>query len=267
MSWGRGTPLRSRSSLEVAARQEATHAIEAARPRGRPWEFWGGVCSTCGETRPAHEGHGGACACERRRFEELRLAYLAEHHAETAADVTEAANLPARYAGCAFDNFLEREGTGPALSGAKSWAETFTLTTQTGLLVSGSFGGGKTHLAISALRRTIDRTLVAGRYVSAGALVAAVRGGEGITWKPVEHAIAAALLVLDDFGQEAGTEFTRDVVARVVFARYEQAVPTIITTNLGPKQLGTMFGGAVESRLREMCQPLVVTASDYRRAR
>ena len=251
--------------LQQGARMYAQQQIEGQRPRAGS-EFWNSDCPECGERRSATGGdRGPACSCEGEQFARFVEAYVAERRPGCAARVIEAAGIPRRHEPCSFDSFTKRNGTADALKASQAWAEAFSLETETGLLFSGAFGAGKTHLAVAALRRAIQRTLVEGRFISAGALVSGVRSGERITWKPVEDAIGAELLVLDDFGQEAGTEFTRDIVARVIFGRYEAARPTIITTNLGPKALTETFGGAVVSRLHEMTRPLVVSATDYRR--
>ena len=49
--------------------------------------------------------------------------------------------------------------------------------------------------------------------------------------------------------------------------RYEQALPTLYTSNLPPDRLADSLGGAAVSRLYESTTQLVVTASDYRRTR
>jgi DNA replication protein DnaC len=256
------TSLWGRHGLMEGARNHAIRAIE--QDRAPEWEFWGVCCPTCSEERPAQNVYGAVCSCERKRRDELIAAFVAERLPKHVPGAIEKASIPRRYEGCTFDSFTKRNGTADALAATKAWADAFELDTERGLFLTGPFGSGKTHLAVAALRRAIQRTLVDGRYLSAGALVGAVRSGERISWAPVEDATRAELLVLDDLGQEAGTEFTRDIVARVLFGRYEAARPTIVTSNLGPKAVGNMFGGAVLSRLHEMAEPLAMTASDYR---
>lgn len=171
---------------------------------------------------------------------------------------------PSTWTEIRIDGFELRKGTEEAFTATKAWAEALTLDTDRGLSFFGEFGSGKTHLAIAALRLAIQRTLVAGKYVSAGDLVGQVRSGQGINWTPVSDAIRAELFVLDDLGMEAGTDFTREVVARVLFGRYEAARPTIITSNHGPKGITRLFGGGITSRLHEMTDTIVLKASDYR---
>lgn len=261
----------SRHWIESQGAREARYAIEERRPTEWSDEgkaFYGHECPTCHEERPEspHRHTGYLCRCEREEAARLKADYAERVHPDVALAIRERWGVARRYAGCTFDTFTARAGTEEALVGAKAWAEAFTLDSQNGLLLAGPFGSGKTHLAVAALRVAIDASLVEGRYVSAGDLVGRVRGGSGIYWTPVDDAIREELLVLDDLGQEVGTEFTRDVVARVIFGRYEAARPTIITSNHGPKGLTDIFGGAVVSRLHEMCDSLVLKASDYRTA-
>jgi len=254
--------MSARGWLRSSARD---HAYDVIAQEHRTEEPQGGPCPTCGEHRPyGHVPRGPACECDRQREGELIAEYEREHVSEFVDRVLAEADIPRRYAECSFDGFKLRKGTEEAFTATKAWAEAFTLDTDCGLSFFGEFGSGKTHLAVAALRRAIKGSLVDGKYVSAGDLVGKVRGGSGINWTPVEDAIRAELLVLDDLGMEAGTDFTRDVVARVLFGRYEAARPTIVTSNHGPAAITRLFGGGITSRLREMTDTIVLKATDYR---
>jgi DNA replication protein DnaC len=257
----------SRFQLEGEARTEAIHTLERKRPhRYSPDgpDFWGQKCDGCGVVRPPNDVFGLICECERAAATPIIENYVNEHRDALIPQILDRARIPRRYERCTFASFKERKGTEDALTVTRVWAGRFTLATETGLFLAGSFGSGKSHLATAALRTTVERTLVEARFVSAGALVSEVRSGERIDWKPVEDAIRAELLLLDDLGQEAGTEFTRDIVARVIIGRYDEARPTIITSNHGPAALTNIFGGAITSRIHEMTSTQVLNASDYR---
>ncbi len=79
-------------------------------------------------------------------------------------------------------------------------------------------------------------------------------------------------LIIDDIGEEPvsvklfGNEFFP--VISVLEYRYDNMLPTIITSNLGLNALGRpeMYGERISSRLQEMCEKLYYTQSEsYRR--
>jgi len=207
------------------------------------------------------------CKCERPERARLAEEYVQEHRAETAERMWADADIPSRYLGCGFDTFEPRPGTEKALEAVRAWVDGYSLDSERGLFLAGPFGSGKTHLAVAALHEAVTWELAHGLFVSAAGLVSKVRKGERLDWQPVELACGVDLLLLDDVGQEAGSDFTRDIVARVITSRYDESMPTIMTTNLGPQALTKALGGGVTSRIHEMCTALTLTATDYRRNR
>jgi len=104
-------------------------------------------------------------------------------------------------------------------------------------LLSGGYGIGKTHLAIAALIRYGK-----GRFVKVPDLLNEIRmvafGDRGVTsWGAGEDAAIdpyrneKGLLVLDDLGAEKDTDWTAQALYRILDARYDANLPTIITTN------------------------------------
>ncbi|MFA5413258.1 MAG: ATP-binding protein [Patescibacteria group bacterium] len=61
-----------------------------------------------------------------------------------------------------------------------------------------------------------------------------------------------AVLILDDLGVEKQTDWTQEIMDRLVNARYEQIRPTIFTSNLAFGKLGERYGDRVASRIVEM---------------
>jgi DNA replication protein DnaC len=62
------------------------------------------------------------------------------------------------------------------------------------------------------------------------------------------------LLVLDDFGAVKPTEWVYQVMYLVINYRYENLLPTVITSNLSLSELEVMFGDSrVVSRIDRMC--------------
>jgi DNA replication protein DnaC len=72
----------------------------------------------------------------------------------------------------------------------------------------------------------------------------------------VRHAMSAALLLLDDVGQEA--EFGSPAVAHAIQSRYDRVKPTLATSGLTVEQLVSRYGAGVGRRLVETAGGAVV---------
>lgn len=136
------------------------------------------------------------------------------------------------------------------------------------LLLLGATGTGKTHQAYGAIRE-LAITGVAARWgvTTSADLYAALRPRHGID-SEAEFARYrdARILLLDDLGAERKpTEFTEEINFRLINHRYENHLPTLITSNLVPKELSSRLGDRVTSRLIEMCQRVVFKGPDRRR--
>jgi DNA replication protein DnaC len=66
-----------------------------------------------------------------------------------------------------------------------------------------------------------------------------------------DYARGAAVVLLDDLGQEAQTEHARELVADVIARRHARHLMTIVTTGLTSAQIQARYGGGVLRRLTE----------------
>ena len=136
-----------------------------------------------------------------------------------------------------------------------------------GLLLKGSYGTGKTHLAVSILRETAE-VGIPGMFVVVPDLIAKMLASfeakDGKAGALVETAKSVPLLVLDDLGAENPKPWVVELVYVLINHRYEHMLPTIITTNYDGKQLDAVFGRRIVSRLTEMTVPVNIRAEDYR---
>lgn len=138
------------------------------------------------------------------------------------------------------------------------------------LLLLGPTGVGKTHTAYGAVRE-LSVSGVYARWVATTAadLYAAVRSRPGVDAETEFRRYRdAPLLLLDDLGASRSlTEFTEEVIFRLVNHRYEHHLPTLITSNLGAADLTSRLGDRVASRLAQMCQRVTLKGADQRRRR
>jgi DNA replication protein DnaC len=136
------------------------------------------------------------------------------------------------------------------------------------LLLLGPTGAGKTHQAYGAIRE-LAITGVAARWVvtTAADMYGAIRPRHGIDSETEFRRYRdARVLLVDDIGADrTPTEFVEEVNFRLINHRYEHHLPTLVTSNLLPKELADRLGDRVTSRLVEMCQRVVFEGPDRRR--
>jgi DNA replication protein DnaC len=224
---------------------------------------------------------------------------------ERASRVLSRAHIPKRYEHCDFESYVTDLADGKtwmnqhtaSLKLAKNWTETFTRdfpgASDTGLLLMGPSGVGKTHLAVAALKELIGRGH-AGLFCDYRELLKEIQGSynpasESTEMKILEPIRTVEILVLDDLGASKPSDWVRDIVGIVLNARYNEKRTTIITTNyldtpttdgeasrlpngkLIPAtredSLEQRIGSRMRSRLFEMCRTVEVSAPDFRRER
>lgn len=136
------------------------------------------------------------------------------------------------------------------------------------LLLLGPTGTGKTYQAYASIRE-LAITGVAATWVvtTAADMYAALRPRHGIDSEAEFRRYRnASVLLVDDLGAERKpTEFTEEINFRLVNWRYENHMPTLLTSNVLPKELAARLGDRVTSRLGEMCQRIVLEGPDRRR--
>lgn len=134
------------------------------------------------------------------------------------------------------------------------------------LLLVGSTGVGKSHQAYGAIRAlAVSGVGVSWLYTTAADLYGALRPRPGVDSEAVfGRYMSVDLLVLDDFGAAKTSEWNEEVNYRLINHRYEQHKPTLITSNVPPKDLRAALGERVASRLAEMATRVVLKGTDRR---
>lgn len=135
------------------------------------------------------------------------------------------------------------------------------------LLLLGPTGTGKTHQAYGLLRYLAPTGITWGWTATSSAdLYAALRPRAGVDSETEFRRFAhARLLVLDDLGAAKSSEWTEEINFRLINHRYENQLPTILTSNVLPKELLDRVGDRVSSRLIEMCDRVVIKGGDRRK--
>ena len=209
------------------------------------------------------------------------------------------AALPLRYQSCSLENYrLDFAGSNRSLVMAHLYASNFVKkypveTGTTGVLLVGSIGVGKTHLAIAMLKALILERGATGLFCDYRELLKRLQQtysqrGDGSEADILQPILTAQVLVLDEVGAMKPTEWVTDTIGYVLNTRYNNCLTTIITTNyanlppaavetgsssvsmlrgaLRQETLGDRIGERMRSRLQQMCVALELQGEDYRQS-
>lgn len=130
------------------------------------------------------------------------------------------------------------------------------------LLLLGPVGTGKTHLALASVREDfLDGLDVL--FVTCAEMLDALRpGGPEGAMSEFTH---VERLIVDDMGAERPTDWTAERLDIVVNRRWMEERPTIVTSNLTPKELADSVGERTYSRLVGSDAVVVTLAGKDRR--
>src|SRR5215212_7612993 len=139
-----------------------------------------------------------------------------------------------------------------------------------GLYYCGGVGTGKTHLAVGVMNELMARKRVPSLFVTVPEFLDNLRETYMIPGRDLDEWMDtvknADLLVLDDLGSERPTEWVRERIFVIVNHRYREALPTLFTSNIGPKDLASQLGERTASRIIAMCDWISLEGEDYREA-
>ena len=201
------------------------------------------------------------------------------------------AHIPKRYEHCSLESYdTDFPSSNRSLSlahlRARKFVDGYPLETAgTGLLLTGSIGVGKTHLAVGILQALITERGATGLFFDYRDLLKQVQNSYNNKVSATELEILspvfdAEVLVLDELGASKPTDWVWDTVAHILNTRYNDRRTTIITTNYanaGPlgtesaprgvmreETLGDRIGERMRSRLQEMCVVVEMQGEDFR---
>jgi DNA replication protein DnaC len=208
----------------------------------------------------------------------------------------EKSQIPPLYRNASFDNFsvpgpenpIARRDLTNSLLAVKNYVREFPNESRPGLLLIGEPGTGKTHLAVAALRKIIEKGFEC-LFSDYQALLDRIRSGydpssNSSNKEAYRSALDSEVLLLDDLGAHRVTDWVEDTITSIVTHRCNNRKALIATTNLPDGDAGSTLieksslgkpeyrvtlservGSRARSRLFEMCtvirMPLV---EDYR---
>lgn len=209
-----------------------------------------------------------------------------------------AARIPRRYEHCELANYdTDFPGAHSSLAEAHFLAAGFAQrydprAGEKGLLITGTIGTGKTHLAVGILKDLILIRGVPCLFYDYRELLKEIQNSYNDSVKTTELDVLrpvfeTEVLVLDELGAVKPTEWVWDTVSLILNTRYNDNRTTIITTNFPDdtgqdpyanpasefaraqrsarrETLGDRIGERMRSRLHEMCRIIRLEGTDFR---
>lgn len=195
------------------------------------------------------------CQCVINRREENRIEKLFE-----------SAKIPKRYQNKTLANF-EADLQPKAFEIAVQYTKTWPKENGESLFFVGPVGTGKTHLARSILATMIKEHGISGLATTVPNLMDELRPAGTADHSPEKITIlkTVPLLVLDDLGAQKNTDWVTERLFIVINARYDDLLPTVITSNIMLEDLRKIIGwDRLSDRIIEMARPVKMTGLSYR---
>lgn len=198
------------------------------------------------------------------------------------------AKIPSKYAGvlrsddmdpCDSDPRSQQKSQYVAMDYVKSFVDKYPE--KKGFLLMGGPGLGKTRLAIGAIAQLTLQKAVECVFTDFFFLLADLRKAysEGIPENEIiGPLINAEILVIDEMGKGKSSEWEQNILDQLISKRYNSSKKTLVTTNYVAREslpkksrnkteiLEDRVGERIISRLYEMCTPLFIEGSDYRKS-
>lgn len=152
-----------------------------------------------------------------------------------------------------------------SLENARSAAALYAQNLQGWLLINGSYGCGKTHLA-AAIANFVVQLGVPTLFLTVPDLLDWLRfayDAVNVTFEQrFEEIRSVRLLVLDDLGTQNATPWAQEKLFQIINYRYVNRLPMVVTTNLDLNEIDAR----ISSRLKDpdLAKTIPMNAPDYR---
>lgn len=182
---------------------------------------------------------------------------------------------PPQYQHVSLATFEVTNGNKRMYNAVKQWVERFNGETTKGLLLHGTTGVGKTHLAYSIGDALSHKGQWWPYLVNWVEFLAKVKA----SWNDLsksetalkEPLLSGRVAIIDDLGAELLSKNDQDWITErlyeIINSRLDKQLPTIVTSNLNLEAIAARYTGRIASRLADMCQPIWCQADDYRLTR
>lgn len=275
-------PNKYTERADLLAKRDATDAELNFALTGEPpynWRTW--KVSAVGECRCPDHGsytrrtlqldiagrnslvkHSGCPDCLRQQLREVE----ATLRGNRVSDLLDAARIARRFENCELENYVSvtpaaGENRDGCLSYANNWPE--HLASGTSMVMMGSCGTGKNHLAVGLAKKIIRDHLASVLITDVMRITRMVKstwrhGSEHTEAEVFEHYASLDLLIIDEVGVQFGSPSELAILQELINIRYESVLPTILISNLTLEQLKTNVGDRIVDRVTDGGNNLMV---------
>lgn len=212
-----------------------------------------------------------------KMLDEEKKLELMQKFARKVEKIIKNSKMSRRNLGYRFENFEVNSSNRNVFQNLKKYSEKLVNEIEKkGLILVGSNGVGKTHLACSIANELMKNGIpvIYGTLIN---LLAEIRNSYDLDNNASEMEIIklyknVELLVIDDLGKEKPSEWGLEKLFTIINSRYENNLPIIITTNYNQNTLieRLSLNGEIDtaksiiSRLYEMCYLVKIDDVDHR---
>ncbi|WP_440682316.1 AFG1/ZapE family ATPase [Cysteiniphilum halobium] len=193
---------------------------------------------------------------------------LAEHQAKLDKRIKES-GMHKRHLQASFNNFKQpqaKQQYNICKRFADNWQQ--TMTDGKDLLMFGSVGTGKTHLACAIANQIMVKHYAHAKYTTFMMLTFAMRDAQNLRQSltgTMNQFTNSDLLIIDEIGLKGFTEYEFSLVSEIIDFRYTEKMPTILASNMNWQEIVSTLGDRVVSRIFESGGGLRFNNEDYRK--
>lgn len=210
---------------------------------------------------------------EMREKERLQQEEEARKRMKRIEELFRQSRLGLRFREKTFENYKIMPHNKKAFQTTLEYARNFAKYKEKGegIFITGDYGTGKTHLAAAITNYLLGKytPVIMGNVTKLLGNIKQVYDDSQYTEAEIlKELYTVDLLVIDDLGKEKPTAWVEEKLYTVINERYENYRPIVVTSNLELEEIEQRLencGGAIVSRIIEMCQGIKIKGPDFRK--